>query len=818
MDKGNNAAAMGELSEFLLTPYKVSLAVFIQQFAEHRASHTQKEIGAFCVLIMRLIQGLDLSYAQLLTRMRSEPRLNQELVVQRVANKIERMRNSGACHMLDLVNGLKSLVWINRTSFLGIFVRRFHLYFDKLSFRGLMQLFEDFKAYVTPSDDSSDDGPNFENEMFLMNQRHYDPGLTSDNATQNMPQQQAQQQWNSCPKQVQCWAARQAQLLSVNERQALPPAALEHALIQIEKQTQGQTALRFDPSYENFRRQTQRNDLQYVRFLNAMRMREYTKARDALFAYFDGAAGCGGLTTNNTATAAGGNCGGSSSRCWSAFNLALLHQHFDQPRLAFEALKECVSSAQDAGDERCLAYALTCIARLMVRACGHMATRNNSDPIQLPDQPQELRTILKHLNAKATKLDLPHLAAVSCLLHEQLPDALEHLPHNSTDHKSDAFNALKNNPTFVSHNYSATGATVSGSGNNNRLPSAELLAVKYSLSDLLLASHATRIAQFVSVGATHLAALGAQTLLNVHVVEAVGDQLVFVADEHVALALTSVSAHIWRHLGEFESARRLLLELAARLFSPYSSKMLSACKVALAQIDFERHLLRDQLASAEAAADLLAMHDQANGRLLHVELQLRRGDRQKAVEELQFLLQTNGSERDHAHVRVRALLLRAKALDDVASLFDALHEASHARLRGLELQVLLELAWQLSRMGQLSQSLRLLRSNMIRMLSELSQSDVARALHLLALNQTQLVHRDCSSLERRSLAARQKLNEVLASNRQAIEITTRLGDRRLARRCWRLQAEVQQMLGNTQQRNWAARQLRLLCEQDTIVT
>ena len=279
----------------------------------------------------------------------------------------------------------------------------------------------------------------------------------------------------------------------MNEKRALPPAELNKLITEYEEQNRNQCVLKFDLSHGLFRRQTQMNDINYLKFLNNLRMREYVAAKEALFAYFDGMSNTG-------------------SRCWPALNLAMFYFTFEHNNLSIEALKECVSTAQDANDERCLEYALTCIARVIIkqRSEGYLD--------------EDILAILQHLQIKASNLELPHLAALASLMHDQLTGLQFVKPRNGTQ--------------------------MTGS---HSLLNAELIAAKHSLTDLLTMAYMNKNAIFAQLGASNLMALCAQAMLHLHVVEMVGDELVFGIDENFALALSSMSYHIWKNMGKNDS-------------------------------------------------------------------------------------------------------------------------------------------------------------------------------------------------------------------------------------------------------------------------
>ena len=272
--------------------------------------------------------------------------------------------------------------------------------------------------------------------------------------------------------------------------------------------------------------------------------------------------------------------------------------------------------------------------------------------------------------------------------------------------------------------------------------------------------------------------------------------------------------------GEYEIARNMLLNLSTRLFSPYSTPIVSIWKCSLAKIDFEYHLNRNQYKEAQEAVELITLHDRDEGTLRLAELFLKKDDQARSFDLVVDLLAQ--SKHQETYFRIRVLLLKAQILNDVASVFESLNLAIEHKVKGLENTILIELCFQLNRIGQLSQSLRLIRSKMVHILTDLEQREVGKAFYLLALNQSMIIQRDQPvkpRIERRKYkktdVSSKQFTSVLANNSSAIDIFKKIGDVDFLKRCYQLQSEVYYLIGDVQKRNFFARQTRLLYEKVT---
>ncbi|XP_074596547.1 anaphase-promoting complex subunit 5-like [Brevipalpus obovatus] len=258
-----------------------------------------------------------------------------------------------------------------------------------------------------------------------------------------------------------------------------------------------------------------------------------------------------------------------STRCWAALNQALFRLHFGHHRIAFDSVMECISSAQEADDEKCLEFAFLLIAKII----SMDKTHKYSD--------EDILRFLYHLLTKATKLDLPRLSAIAHLQFESMVGL-------GLDNKSyEKFFDSSNSP--------------------------DNLAVKHSMPEVLMMSYACKSAQYASIGATHLTVLRSQALLHLHLVEHIGEGLVYRVNENTCIAIRNIALHVWRNCGHYGLARDMITSLAANLFSSYQTRITGIWEQASAEIQFEQHYLRDEWAKAENYINQIRLYDTVEG-------------------------------------------------------------------------------------------------------------------------------------------------------------------------------------------------------------
>lgn len=349
MDRGNSAQTLpvpqmpnltAQSTEFVLTPYKICTTIFIRCFCEERHLKSQHEVGQFCLLAMKLTQGLGLTYGQFI-EMLSPPNTSDELY-QKLNCKLEEC-STQLSHLMDLMSNLKTVSAYHRTSIVGLFLRRMILYFDKLPFSGVSRLFREFCEYVNV------------------------PLTNTENA------KSGSHLLRTCPKQMQYFIGKQLNLIQVNEKKAMNPRELSEILRNNCKDYNIPALIQNDF-----------NDVHFLRYLNSLRVNEYSTSKEALMTYFDGNAN-------------------SVSRCWAGLNLAILHSHFGHSDLALQSIKECISAAQELNDEKCLEYALLWLSRVL----------------QQQEPRCDVSLLLNHLQTKSSELSLPYITAISQLQSEE---------------------------------------------------------------------------------------------------------------------------------------------------------------------------------------------------------------------------------------------------------------------------------------------------------------------------------------------------------------------------------------------------------------
>lgn len=700
--------------EFTLSPYKLSLALLSTLFIDLKGEMGQREIGRICIVLMKLIHGQELGYTHLRSYLHKSG-ISKELV-QNFEDEIADLISGDVGSLIDLVTMAKNLVQlnivkdstsstntsnqsthtgqVNKSSILGFFLRKVYIFFDKLDFARIVCLYESLQLYYKEA-----------HKQEIADSSLLDLRFKFMN-----------------PK-------KQINLIEINEKQALSPPELLKLLWQ-----NSQAGGRPNPTALKNQKATY-----FLQYLNFLRINEYSAAQDFLYAYFDG-------QTDQ------------SSRCWAALNQALYRLHFGYYKLALEHVKECISSAQEADDEKCLEFAFLLIAKIILNDKSHRYTD------------EDILRFLYHLLTKATKLDLHHLSAIAHLQFENLVGL------GSDSKVWDKY--------FDNSNY------------------PDALAVKHSMPEVLMMSYISKSAQYASIGAKHLMILRSQALLHLHLVEHIGEGLVYRVNENTCIAIRNIALHTWRNCGYFTLAKDMITVLAANLFSSYQSKITGIWEQTLAEIQFEHHYLRDEWSKAENFINQIRLYDTTEASLRMVELHLKQKRRNQAFLILSQL-ENNTSSSDNKitdidnlplYTQVRIKILKGHVLNDFETLFEALKTARQNHFVLLEVKCILEVARLEYKFGQKSRSLSLLKGVFLSVLGYATRRDVAFAHYLEALNQ-------------RSLG---KLESALSANQIAIDICRRIEDKEYSRKAYSLHAQLYNEMKNYEKRNFYALQVRKL--------
>ncbi|XP_053204085.1 anaphase-promoting complex subunit 5-like isoform X2 [Panonychus citri] len=680
--------------DFHPTPYKLCLTLLATCFTDRKVELTYREIGRFCIIIMKLIHGLELSYSQLRSFLLKSGL--SKMILQLFEERMVNLVNEDVGSIIDLIAKSKPYIstgsnlthsytlGINKSSILGLFLRKMAIFFDRLDFMKIVQLYESLQLYYKEGQkkDMTDPG-------------HGELRYKCINPS------------------------KQINLIQINEKQALSPLELVK-LIQ--------------SCYPSGRpNPTQLKNLKstyFLQYLNYLRLNEYSAAQDFLFAYFDGYVD-------------------QETRCWAALNQAMFHLHFNRYRLAMESVKECISSAQEANDERCMEFAFLLIAKIII---------NEKNPSYTEE---DIIRFLHHLQTRATELDLHHLSAIACLHLESLIGPMAEYERNSRP---------------------------DGTAN------PELLAVKHSLPEILMMSYAIKSDQYATLGATHLTLLYSQALLDLHLVQHVGDGLVYRVNENTCIAIRNIALHLWRNLGHYNLARDMITSLAANLFSFYQTNITSIWEQALAEIQFEHYYLKDEWSKAENFVKKIQLYDKTEASIRAAELYLKQKRRDEAFATISKLQNSPEYHQLSAYTQVRIMIMKGNVLNDFETLFEALEIVKKHKFGLLETRCVLEIARLEYKFGQKSKSLTLLRSVFITVLGYATRREVAFAHYLEALNCRSFGH----------------LDAALNSNETAISIYRQIEDREYCRKAYSLHAQLYNEKKDFEKRNFYALQVRKL--------
>ena len=672
----NPVNANDQSIDFHITPHKISITLLGTILFANRCELPQREVGRFCIILMKLILGLELSYSHLRSFL-FKSGFKKDLL-QVFEEKMANLVNEDVGAIIDLVGNTKNFVTagrsgfsahglceINKTSILGLFLRKMSVFMDRLDFMGTAQVYENLQMYYKEAQ-KKDMGETAHGEMRY---KFTNP-------------------------------SKQISLIQINEKQALSPLELVKLIQSC-----------YPPGRPNPTQLKNLKSTYFLQYLNYLRLNEYSAARDFLNAYFDGYID-------------------QESRCWAALNQAMFYLHFNRHRLAMASVMECISSSQEANDERCLEFAFLLIAKIII---------NRKDPTY---SDEDILRFLHHLKTKATSLDLPHLSAIACLHLEALVGPTYDLDRIYT--------------------------IVDDSAN------PEILAVRYSLPEILMMSYATRSGQHATLGATHLTLLYSQALLDLHLVQHVGDGLVYRVNENTCIAIRNIALHLWRNLGHYNLARDMITSLAANLFSFYQTSTNSIWELALAEIQFEHYYLKDEWSKAENYIKKISLYDETEAALRSAELYLKQKRRDEAFTILSDLQKSPKYHQLTPYTQTRIMIMKGNVLNDFETLFEALEIVRKYKYGLLETRCVLEIARLEYKFGQKTKSLSLLRSVFITVLGYATRREIAFAHYLEALN--------CRSFG--------DLDSALASNETAISIYRQIEDREYCRKAYSLHAQL----------------------------
>ncbi|XP_063240526.1 anaphase-promoting complex subunit 5 [Bacillus rossius redtenbacheri] len=677
-----------------VTPYKLSVAIFIQEYCLLKAKENSVSLGGegyssppavmssrhrrdFCMLALKLIQSPDMEMSEL-HREVTGGRYGVSLrTVRNFKDRMARLFDEGISSLLDVSQSLRTLMsepsqinpTVHRSSIIGIYLRRIVVYFDKLNFSQLVSLFTSFKSYYlqaklddVPETCAMGDTAVTLEESNMIKSHMETPassmpaGRNRDGPAKRKKDSSERVYWSK--RQADLFISQQAALIQNNEPAALPPRELQKKIHSLQRD---------NPDYPG---------VHFLRFLNCVRTREFCGAVDSLHHCWD---------RNSFPPEAKGASPDEKVRGlrYAALNMAMLHTLFGHSKEAIQALKEAIMTSHEGNDNLCLQHALAWLYKLS----------NEDNKVILME-----RSI-----TKSTELNLSYLTSLGILALNQLEAADKGIP------------ALIFDLSFTS----------------------DSLNCQHSMMDLAVTSHAQRAALWCLYGKMQMCSLFSQLVL--HLGSFGGRGPAAHNGEGCCLAACNV-ANILTEQGEYQLAALVLRHAKGQ----YPSDPLAVSwKLSEQLLHFTRALRHGRWLDAGQAVAHLANVSEWESRLRKVELLMEKGDLAGAASAVSAVLDRcrGMGQPDCAAVdaNARALVLLGEVRSRggspgaaVSALCRALtaaragHQSYHAALAGLLL------AHTQLQMGLPSHALRLADRFLPAVLSHGALHDAARGLLLLA--------------------------------------------------------------------------------------
>ncbi len=138
-----------------ITPHRLAVVLLVREFCQYKASLalvSPAECSAACLLILGLVQAPDIELAAMCGRV--EAAVPGGLAAAWAAGVV-RLQSEGVAGVMDLVQSIEKLLasdtgcYVNRSSVLGLILRRVYLSFDKLTFSEVSGLRQQMERYYT---------------------------------------------------------------------------------------------------------------------------------------------------------------------------------------------------------------------------------------------------------------------------------------------------------------------------------------------------------------------------------------------------------------------------------------------------------------------------------------------------------------------------------------------------------------------------------------------------------------------------------------------------------------------------------------------
>jgi len=329
-----------------LTPHRLVVVLLIREYCQYKVSVptiTPSERSSTCLLILSLVQSPDLDLTT--TCKKVEDKLPKGLVMS-WAGGVGRLQEEGVAGVMDLTQSIEKLLTadsapVNRSSVLGLLLRRVYLSFDKLTFSEVSALRQQLDHYYRGGRHTlsrlleKEEGDTFEMSLDCDDTKgeYKLPSFLPAEFSTDLVEEVG----SVSRKQADLLIAQQASLLQTAECAALPPQELQLEISRILTSCPGLPEAHF------------------LSYLNCVRVREVVGGLHSLYASFNQPADHLLSKTSQEEINKGFR--------YAALNLAAFHSRLNHKEEAMSAIREAITMSQEASDHTCLQHVLSLMYR-----------------------------------------------------------------------------------------------------------------------------------------------------------------------------------------------------------------------------------------------------------------------------------------------------------------------------------------------------------------------------------------------------------------------------------------------------------------------
>lgn len=479
-------------------------------------------------------------------------------------------------NLFELVKQMRECRNVDNNSVAGLYLRKLTIYFDRLTHQACSRLYDDLRTYVACSGSTT------------VRKRDLSIAWQTPRTTRSSGVNRS----------------HAADTTGIRQPLAKPIYQVNHEISRL--QSNEARAMNPKDLYESLKRpnHTCKSDAAFLRYLNLLRVNESVGSKHLLLAYFD-------MVSDSV------------SRSYSALNYAIWYLHHGEYKRAIECLQECYCCAQAADDDKCLLISLMWLARILIQAKQKNSTKYN------------VTALLELVRKRSHKAGMAYVQAMSSMTLEQLIgpiDDSEILKKSSETLKQVAQNSKQQNFLLATTNQPNPLDKEDG------LPSAEILAVRNSMNDVLAMYYALLSAHLSLIDANQSSTLASQTLLHFDLIEKCGNEDVFLMNENIFIAVRNLAQHVWNSTRDIKLVREILVDLCSNKIPIHRTDSHSIWRQALSEISFEYYVEQENWSEASRMITVIKETDQDGAQLRQAELLKLLGINDEALHKVDDLI------------------------------------------------------------------------------------------------------------------------------------------------------------------------------------